>query len=215
MFVRWSTTPKDAMCDVGQWNQQHFVSSPESAFCHNSYNFAIVLDGSRCCSNLMSRLDDLVRIHKTSPAPVAFFLSLRNWFRFNRLRESENLWFRVENWPPFNCTFLLSRQLCDATMPLLSTEMISFLFMPFFRWKSLKEICLIQFLLILNLWLSGRHFFRLHFSRLSNSTNTICHEFLNYNFTKMPFFFFVSFPFLSSTVKEHHKSRISNTMQNK
>lgn len=66
----------------------HFVSSPWISFCHNSYNFTIVLDGTDVCHSLMSRLDDLVRIHKNFPcARLIFFLSLRHRFRFNRLGE--------------------------------------------------------------------------------------------------------------------------------
>lgn len=102
----------------------------------------------------------MIRLASTKTSLPAFS-SQRNWFHFNRLGESENLWFRVENWPPFNCIFQFSRPRvgCDAAvLLLLSTEIISF-FLVFFSSllsvKIIKEICLIQLLLILNLWLSG------------------------------------------------------------
>jgi hypothetical protein len=48
-------------------------------FGHNSYNFTIVLaPGTDVHLGLMSRLDDLVRIHKNFPCARCFFVSLRN-----------------------------------------------------------------------------------------------------------------------------------------
>jgi hypothetical protein len=145
----------------------------------------LFLPGTDVHLGLMSRLDDLVRIHKNFPCARCFFVSLRNWFRFNRLRESGNLWFRVENWPPFNCTFLLSPTMRCYDCHCYRQEMISILFMPFFRWKSLKEICLIHFSSDLKFmtFRDGSFFFAriFHISVIRQT------EFLNYNFRKCPF----------------------------
>lgn len=61
-FPRWST---NAVCDVGQWQRNSCLS--KICFCHNSYNFPIVVDGTDVFHRLMSRLDDSARIHNNFP----------------------------------------------------------------------------------------------------------------------------------------------------
>ena len=108
---------------------------------------------------------------------------------------------------------------CDATMPLLSTEIISFFsFHAIFSVKIIKRNLSHSVSPDLKFMTLGTALFRLHFSHLSNSTNTICHEFLNYNFTKCPFFFIFFPPRLSRNITNHEyrtRCKINSKAQRK
>lgn len=113
-----------------------------------------------------------------------------------------------------SCRKLASIQLHISHCALLANR--GSFFQLFFRWKSLKEICLIQSAVDFKFMTSRK----MHFSHLSNSTNTTsglsctAFEFLNYNLLLQTGPLLPALRSRSSTVREHHKSRISNTMQN-
>lgn len=158
--------------------------------------FSIVLHGTDVFLRLMSRLDDLVRHPQAKHPlrPLLFFLSLRNWFRFNRLRESGNLWFRVENWPPFNCTFLPFPDDAMLRLPLLSTWYDFFSFHAIFSVKIIKRNLSHSFFSsdfkIYDLYGTAFCACIFHISVIRQTQSAS--EFLNYNFTeKCPFFVFL------------------------
>lgn len=118
------------------------------------------------------------------------------------------------------CRKLASIQLHISLRPdidalaLLSKEIISILLRDsriFLRWKSLKEICLIQFSFDFKFMTLAFSFCeRIFHISMTRQTHYNSHKKVSKLSSSLPFFCF-----LLSAVKKYHKSRISNTMQNK
>lgn len=144
-------------CNVqhaSQWQRSSKIS-----FCHNSH----------CCDAEQMFTVFLYRdwmIWSTVPFHTILnnVVSLWNWFQFNKL--GKRLWKLM-----ISCRKLASIQLHVVFIsPGYECHCYRFRshFFSLLRWKSLKEICLIQLLLILNLWLGTAFFLRMHFSHFSN-----------------------------------------------
>lgn len=137
----------DAMCDVGQWQRSAFRVYLLLSF--NSLITSPIVSRNRCSTTVARWIGSR---HPQNRLPSAA-VTLRNWFRFNRLGESGNLWFRVENWPPFNCIFSrCCRCHCYRQRNHFFSAAVFFSSVKIIKRNLSHSVCC----LILNLWLSGR-----------------------------------------------------------